>query len=54
MHYNANKGEIMRLKVRKRESQMRNNANKGEKREITQIKAKNAKVKCERTQINAK
>ena len=31
MRYNANKGEITRIKVKKRESQMRNNANKGEK-----------------------
>ena len=31
MRYNANKGEITLLKAKKRESQMRNNANKGEK-----------------------
>ena len=41
MRYNANKGEIMLIKMLKRESQMRNNANKGE----------NTKVKCEKTQI---
>ena len=45
MRYNANKGVITLLKAKKRESQMRNNAFKGEK---------NAKVKCEITQIKAK
>ena len=33
MRYNANKGEITLIKALKRESQMRNNANKGKKRE---------------------
>ena len=33
MRYNANKGEITRIKAIKRESQMRNNANKANKRE---------------------
>ena len=31
MRYNANKGEITRIKAKKRGSQMRNNAFKGEK-----------------------
>ena len=31
MRYNANKGKITLLKAKKRESQMRNNAFKGEK-----------------------
>ena len=33
MHYNTNKGEITLIKAIKRESQMRNNANKGVKRD---------------------
>ena len=47
------KCEITRIKAKKRESQMRNNANKGEKRK-SQMR-NNAKVKGEKTRnSNAK
>ena len=50
----------MQLKAKKRESQMRNNANKGEKTQKSNAKKrksqrrKNAKIKCEITLLKAK
>ena len=38
MRYHANRGEITRITVKKRESQMRNNANKAEKKRESQIR----------------
>ena len=50
MRYNANKGVITLIKAIKRETQMRNNANKGEKRE-SQMRNKKINAKKRESQM---